>query len=62
MQKAFLSPSPRGTVSLIILCKASTSKDADFTTEADASEEPSSDIDNKRLQVAHKQSLDKRLR
>ena len=43
------------TVSLMILCKASTSKDADFTSEADVSEEPSSDIDNKSMHAAHKQ-------
>ena len=47
--ESFSVASSSRTVSLIILRKASTSNDADFTTEADASEGPSSDMDNKRL-------------
>ena len=37
------------TVFLMSLCKSSTSKVADFASEADASEEPLSDIDNKSM-------------
>ena len=55
--EGFSVASSSHTVSLMILRKASTSKDADFTSEADASEEPSSDIhvDNKGMHAAHKQ-------
>ena len=42
------------TVFLMSLRKSSTSKVTDFASKADASEEPSSDIDNNSMQVAHK--------
>ena len=50
----FFVASSSCTVSLMSLCKSSTSKVTDFASEADASEEPSSDIDNTSMQAAHR--------
>ena len=70
MQWAFLLPAPHTpssydfahgihassshTISLMILSKESTTKVADFASEADAFKEPFSDIDNNSMHTVHK--------